>query len=119
VYLKNISDCVQNRGDSIGTPLDPPPLFRLDNIFKLRMSFTSLRHIFNKGFGQHTRTYQSLYVYLLKGSNITYIIVYLFSGLSGEARLKQIAQKAKKGNTIKIQNVYIQRLDGLRSKLTK
>jgi hypothetical protein len=84
------------------------------------MSFTTLRHIFNKGFGQHTRilVYQSLYVYLLKGGNITYLIVYFFSGLSGEARLKQIAQKAKKGNTNKIQDVYIQRLDGLRSILT-
>ncbi len=71
------------------------------------MSFTSLRHIFNKGFGEHTYTY----VYLLTDSNITF--VYFFSGLSGEARLKQIAQKAKKGKKTNMHYVYIQRLDGL------
>ncbi len=36
MYLKNISDCVPSRDESIGTHLHPP-LFWLDNILKANM----------------------------------------------------------------------------------
>ncbi len=35
MYLKNIGDCVLSRGEASGTPLNDPPLFWLDNIFKI------------------------------------------------------------------------------------
>jgi hypothetical protein len=39
MYQKNIGDSVRSRGESIGTPLDPP-LIRLDNIFTLNSHLT-------------------------------------------------------------------------------
>jgi hypothetical protein len=32
MYLKNIGDYVRSLGESIGTPLEPPPIIWLDNI---------------------------------------------------------------------------------------